>query len=65
MVKKSLNIRSGMIPNMKRGNVSLKGNKLDVAIKEAQKDPMFHKEISKFIKISNSIYKLKDYGFNN
>jgi len=29
---------------------------------EARKDPQFHKDIRKFIKITTGIYKLKDYG---
>lgn len=29
---------------------------------EARKDPQFHKDIRKFIKITTGTYKLKDYG---
>ena len=32
---------------------------------EAKKDPMFHKDIRKFIKITAGVYKLKDYGLEN
>jgi len=43
---------------MKRGAGKLKGDKLIKAIKEAQKDPQFMKEIKKFIKATTSIRKL-------
>ena len=36
----------------------LKGDELIKAIKEAQKDPEFIKEINQFIKATTSIYKL-------
>ena len=29
---------------------------------EAKKDPEFHKDIRKFIKITTGVYNLKDYG---
>lgn len=32
---------------------------------EARKDPQFHKDIRKFIKITTGVYKLKDYGLEN
>ena len=32
---------------------------------EAKKDPQFHKDIRKFIKITKGFYKLKDYGLEN
>ena len=36
----------------------LKGDELIKAIKEAQKDPEFMREISKFIKATTSVYRL-------
>ncbi|HLC52774.1 MAG TPA: hypothetical protein VJI98_06010 [Candidatus Nanoarchaeia archaeon] len=32
---------------------------------EAKKDPKFHQDIRKFIKITTGVYKLKDYGLEN
>ena len=32
---------------------------------EAKKDPKFHRDIRKFIKITTGVYKLKDYGLEN
>jgi hypothetical protein len=32
---------------------------------EARKDPKFHQDIRKFIKITTGTYKLKDYGLEN
>lgn len=29
---------------------------------EAKKDPKFHKDIRKFIKVTTGVYNLKDYG---
>jgi hypothetical protein len=34
-------------------------------LKEARKNPQFHRDISKFIKITTGIYKLKDYEMGN
>lgn len=36
----------------------LRGNALSKAIKEAQRDPQFFKEIREFIKASTTVYKL-------
>jgi hypothetical protein len=52
--KKDLNRRSSNKINMKRG----RKNNLFKKIEEAQKDPIFIKEINKFIKSSTKIYKL-------
>ena len=41
-----------------KSNSKLKGDELIKAIKEAQKDPEFMKEINKFIKATTNIYKL-------
>jgi len=43
---------------MKTNNHKLKGIELDRAIKEAQKDPEFIKEINEFIKATTTIHKL-------
>lgn len=53
--RKNLNRLSSAIETMKRGASSeLKGEKLDRAIKEAQKDPEFMREVNKFIKATTS-----------
>ena len=31
----------------------------------ARKDPQFRKDIKKFIKVTTSVYRLKDYGLEN
>ncbi len=36
----------------------LKGDELIMAIKEAQKDPQFIREINKFIKATTNVYRL-------
>ncbi|MBI2124635.1 hypothetical protein HYT92_02475 [Candidatus Pacearchaeota archaeon] len=42
----------------------LSGNELIKAIKEAQKDPQFMKDIDKFIEATTKkVFKLKDLGF--
>ena len=46
----------------KKGDIMDKNSKLKRLIKEAQKDPIFIRDIRKFIKITTGIYKLKDYG---
>ena len=58
--KKDLNRISSENRLMKRGIVhsELKGDKLIKAIKEAQKDPEFIREINKFIKAATTIHKL-------
>ena len=56
--KKDLNRLGPNNPCIKRGAGKLKGDKLIKAIKEAQKDPQFMKEIKKFIKATTSIRKL-------
>ena len=45
----------------KKSGSKLSGKELAKAIKEAQKDPQFVKDINKFIKITTGVYKLKDY----
>ena len=35
------------------------------SLAEARKDPQFHTDIRKFIKITTGTYKLKDYGLEN
>lgn len=53
--RKNLNRLSSTLKSMKRGASSeLKGKELDRAIKEAQKDPEFMREINKFIKVTTS-----------
>ncbi len=53
--RKNLNRLSLTIETMKRGASSeLKGEELGRAIKEAQKDPEFMREINKFIKVTTS-----------
>ena len=42
----------------------MKQRELIKAMKEAQKDPKFIREINKFIKITSGVYKLKDYGLD-
>lgn len=32
---------------------------------KARKDPTFHRDIRKFIKVTTGVYKLKDYGMEN
>jgi hypothetical protein len=57
--RKNLNRLSLTIETMKRGGSSkLKGKELDRAIKEAQKDPEFIREINEFIKATTTIHKL-------
>jgi len=51
--KKSLNRSNFKIANMKTDS-KLKGAKLIKAIKQAQKDPEFIREINKFIRITTS-----------
>jgi hypothetical protein len=52
---KSLSRLRPAFQTMKRGVGSeLKGEELDRAIKEAQKDPEFMREINKFIKVTTS-----------
>ncbi len=53
--KKNLNTKSIRKSSMQRGASSrLKGAELDKAIKEAQKDPEFMREIDKFIKATTN-----------
>jgi|TARA_Y100000310_G_scaffold202556_1_gene202770 hypothetical protein len=52
----SNNIKRGV--KMKRGLNNSKGDKLVGAIREAQKNPEFMKEIKSFIKTSTTVYKL-------
>lgn len=48
----------------KEVNSKLKGDELVKAIKEAQKDPEFMKDIDKFIEATTKkVFKLKDLGF--
>jgi len=57
--KKGLNRLNSNKSNMKRGtNSKLKCNKLTRAIKEAQKDSQFMKEIDRFIKATTRVYRL-------
>jgi len=52
--KKSLNKRSAKTKSMK-----LSGEELTKAIKEAQKDPKFMKEIREFVKVTTGVYDLE------
>ncbi|MBU3942056.1 MAG: hypothetical protein KKF74_04035 [Nanoarchaeota archaeon] len=58
--EKDLNRLNPNSQNMKRNVISseLKGDKLIKAMKEAQKDSRFIKEINKFIKATTSVHKL-------
>lgn len=58
--KKDLNRLNPNKQNMKRGvrSSKLKGDELIKAIKEAQKDPEFIKEVNKFIKATTGVHKL-------
>ncbi len=35
------------------------------SLAEARRDPQFHKDIRNFIKVTTSVYKLKEYKLNN
>jgi hypothetical protein len=57
--RKNLNRLSPAIDTMKRGSSSkLKGKELNRAIKEAQKDPEFIREVNEFIEATTTIHKL-------
>lgn len=48
----------------KKLKTKLRGDELTKAIKEAQKDPQFMKDIDKFIEATTKkVFKLKDLGF--
>ena len=36
-----------------------------IMLVNARKDPQFRKDIKKFIKVTTSVYRLKDYGLEN
>ena len=55
---KILHIKRGVSMKKEAMSSKLKSNELVKAIKEAQKDPEFIKEINKFIKATTNIYKL-------
>ena len=38
--------------------------KFGQSLAEARKDPTFHRDIRKFIKITTGVYRLKDYGMD-